>query len=97
VPPLPTSPAPRRRSRLKRLGILVSGWLFVVLGVLGLVLPILQGILFLFIGFSLLSLESPWAKRLMERFAARHPAYAAKLENARLRAARVARRLYRRR
>jgi uncharacterized membrane protein YbaN (DUF454 family) len=88
-------PAPRRRSRLKRLGILVSGWLFVVLGVAGLVLPILQGVLFLFIGFYLLSLELPWAKRLMNRFAARHPTYAARLENARIRAARVARRLYR--
>jgi uncharacterized membrane protein YbaN (DUF454 family) len=87
--PHPSHPVPaRRRSRGRRLAILITGWLFVVLGVLGLFLPILQGVLFLAIGFYLLSLESPWAKRLMDRFAARHPKFAAKLEESREQATR---------
>src|SRR3546814_8994921 len=59
--------------RSQRIAILVSGWAFIVLGVLGLVLPILQGFLFLAIGFYLLSLESPRVKRFMDRTLARHP------------------------
>ena len=55
----------RRRSRWKRVLILVSGWFFIVLGILGLFLPILQGILFLAIGSYLLSLESPWVRQKM--------------------------------
>lgn len=87
----------RQRSRAKRMAILASGWMFIVLGVLGLFLPILQGVLFLATGFYLLSLESPWAKRMMLRFEARYPRSAAKFEEARVKAAHWARRLIHRR
>lgn len=53
------------------MAILVFGWAFIVLGILGLFLPILQGILFLAIGGMLLSMESPTAKRIMDRLRAR--------------------------
>jgi uncharacterized membrane protein YbaN (DUF454 family) len=55
------------------MAILVFGWAFIVLGILGLFLPILQGILFLAIGGMLLSMESPWAQRVMERLRTRFP------------------------
>ena len=47
--------------RVKRYAILILGWVFIFLGILGLFLPILQGILFLTIGLILLSRESVWA------------------------------------
>lgn len=57
---------------MKRILILTVGWTFVVLGVLGLFLPVLQGILFLAIGFIILSKESRmvrgWTVRLRRRF-----------------------------
>ena len=83
----------RRRSRWKRLLILISGWFFIFLGILGLFLPILQGILFLAIGSYLLSLESPWVRRKMLQFQRRYPKLGATLEEARLRAAHYARRI----
>lgn len=83
----------RRRSRWKRLLILVSGWFFIFLGILGLFLPILQGILFLAIGSYLLSLESPWVRMKLLQFQRRYPKLGATLEEARLRAARYARRI----
>ncbi len=49
------------------------GYLFLVLGVLGMVLPILQGFLFLAIGLIILSKSAPWAARLLERFRQRYP------------------------
>lgn len=91
------SPPKRIRSRWKRLLILISGWGFIFLGVLGIFLPILQGILFLAIGFYLLSLESPWAHRKMEQMRERYPKLGATFDEARLRAARVARKIRRRR
>ncbi len=78
------------------MAILISGWLFIFLGFIGLFLPILQGVLFLATGFYLLSLESPLAKRLMQRFEARYPRSAAIFEEARVKAAQRARRILRR-
>ena len=68
-----TEEAKPRRPWLVRMAILVTGWAFVALGILGLFLPILQGILFLAIGGMLLSMESPWAQRVMERLRIRYP------------------------
>ena len=49
---------------------LTAGWALIVVGVIGLFLPILQGILFIASGLALLSTESRWAKQLLERFSA---------------------------
>lgn len=54
----------------RRLGLLVVGWLLIVLGVLGLFLPILQGALFLALGAATLSLVSErilWSLRWLMR------------------------------
>jgi uncharacterized membrane protein YbaN (DUF454 family) len=48
---------------LKRVSLIVLGWMFLVLGAAGVVLPVLPGILFLLIGLSILSVEYEWAKR----------------------------------
>lgn len=61
------------RSALKRYAILGSGWVFVLLGIAGLVLPFLQGVLFLVVGLYLLSLESRWARRIRLRLQQRYP------------------------
>lgn len=49
------------------------GWLFVVCGVAGLVLPFLQGFLFIMVGILLLSGTSSWATTLERRLAERYP------------------------
>lgn len=66
---------------------LAAGWGFVVLGVAGLFLPILQGILFLAIGFSILASELPWAERQLHRLRRHFPRAAATFDDAKLRAA----------
>ncbi len=62
-----------KRSWLARMTILTFGWIFIILGILGLFLPILQGILFLAIGGMLLSMESPRAQRIMNYLRNRYP------------------------
>jgi uncharacterized membrane protein YbaN (DUF454 family) len=56
-----------------RLATIGVGYGFLALGVLGLFLPILQGVLFLVIGLLILSRHAPWAERLLARLAERHP------------------------
>ncbi len=72
----------------KRVIVLALGWGFIVLGVVGLVVPILQGILFLLIGLALLSSESETARRILERLRARYPALSERIDLAEVRARR---------
>lgn len=61
------------KRQIKRLFILSIGSAFLLLGFVGLFLPFLQGILFLFIGLLILSQESQTARRLLDRWRQRHP------------------------
>lgn len=74
------------RALARRLGILVAGWSFVLLGIAGMFLPFLQGILFLLIGLSILSHEYRWARRLVDRIRARFPRAAGALDEAQAKA-----------
>ena len=51
---------------MKHIVMLVLGYGFLVLGVLGLFLPFLQGFLFLLVGLLILARHAPWAERLLE-------------------------------
>lgn len=66
-----------------RLGKIIVGWVFLVLGVLGLFLPILQGVLFLAIGLAILATEQVWAHRLLTWLHRRFPRSAALFDRAR--------------
>jgi len=57
----------------KRWLILAIGWGFVFLGIIGLFLPILQGILFIAVGLIILSKEYKWAADLIAKAKARFP------------------------
>jgi hypothetical protein len=61
----------------------ILGWLFIVLGILGLFLPILQGILFLCIGVLLLADDIPPFKRLILKVESKWPRTRGPLETAR--------------
>ena len=65
---------------VKRIVKITLGWIFIVLGVLGLFLPILQGILFLCIGLTLLAQEQVWAHKLVKRIRHRFPKTARKFD-----------------
>ena len=61
------------KKNIKRIGIQSLGVAFLLLGLAGLVLPFLQGILFLVIGLLLLSLYSESIRAFVDRQAKRHP------------------------
>lgn len=63
--------------------LIIVGWVFVVLGIAGLFLPILQGVLFLLVGLTILSSVSPRARLLRQRLGARFPSVRQRLQDAR--------------
>lgn len=67
-------------ARVKRWAILGLGTVLILLGILGLFLPVLQGILLLFLGLLVLSYEWAPAKRQLDRLRARYPAASDRLD-----------------
>jgi uncharacterized protein len=67
---------------MRKLIVLLLGWAFIVLGVIGLFLPVLQGILFLVIGLTILSSEYAWAHHLLQKARNRFPIVALRCEEA---------------
>lgn len=58
---------------MNRMAMLCLGYGFLVLGVLGLFLPFLQGFLFLFVGLLILAKHAAWAQRLLDWIRHRYP------------------------
>jgi uncharacterized membrane protein YbaN (DUF454 family) len=81
MPPSPATPFDPADDELElpplpprvRLVLLVVGSFLVGLGLVGLFLPVLQGVLFLAIGAALLSLASDWVHRTVSRALQRWP------------------------
>lgn len=61
---------PRRPGGVWRLLRIALGFLLLFVGVIGLFLPILQGVLMILGGLALLSRDLPWARSLTDRAAA---------------------------
>ena len=74
------------KALFKRLIVQLVGWAFIVVGIIGLFLPILQGILFILIGLIILSTQYSWAHGVMEKIRARFPRLAQKSHEASVRA-----------
>ena len=61
------------KTRTKRILVLIAGWSFILLGIVGLFLPVLQGVLFILVGLIILSSEYVWAHRLLTKVRERFP------------------------
>lgn len=70
------------QARVKKLVLLLLGWGFLVLGVVGLFLPVLQGVLFLLVGLVILSSEYVWAHELLQKIRRRFPKFASQWDKA---------------
>ena len=65
---------------LKNVVVLIIGWIFIGLGILGLFLPILQGVLFILIGLAILSSRSKLIKRFLKHLEERYPHHHERVE-----------------
>jgi uncharacterized membrane protein YbaN (DUF454 family) len=65
---------------IKKVGLLIIGWFFIALGILGLFLPFLQGILFILIGLAILSSRSETIKRFLKYLEERYPQHHERIE-----------------
>ena len=71
---------PIEKKLLIRIAQSILGWAFVVIGFLGIFLPLLQGVLFIVIGLTILSTHSAFAKRMLARLENKYPEIYAKVE-----------------
>ena len=69
-------------TKTKKLFVLLVGWCFLALGVAGLFLPVLQGVLFLLIGLTILSSEYAWAHHILQKARNRFPTVASRCDEA---------------
>jgi len=65
----------RRRSRPARLALLTLGWVLLALGILGGLLPVIQGWPFGVAGMAILYIESRWVQRKVRRFRQKNPKF----------------------
>ncbi len=65
------------KARAKRVLWVLGGWAALVLGFIGIVVPFLHGLLFVFIGLAILSGEYTWAQKVLDKVRARFPRVAA--------------------
>jgi uncharacterized membrane protein YbaN (DUF454 family) len=63
----------RRRSRPARIALLALGWVLLALGVIGGLLPVIQGWPFGVAGMAILYVESRWVQRKVRRFRQQNP------------------------
>ncbi len=61
------------KETINRIFVLVLGWFLVVLGMIGLFVPILQGILLILLGLWVLSRENHWARRCLRKMRLKFP------------------------
>jgi len=80
----------RNNTSWKRFVLRFTGWSFIFLGILGIFLPILQGILFLLVGMYILGRVSPrtrlWRMRFRRKARERYPSWTGKFEEAEVKA-----------
>jgi len=57
----------------------ITGYFFIILGIVGLFLPVLQGIFFIIIGLLLLAPESPVVQRMVNTLLEKYPDLAKKV------------------
>jgi uncharacterized membrane protein YbaN (DUF454 family) len=58
---------------MKRIALIIAGWISLLLGVAGLFLPVIQGWFFILLGLVLLSTEYVWAHHLLKKLRERFP------------------------
>ncbi|PTX64944.1 putative transmembrane protein PGPGW [Melghirimyces profundicolus] len=71
------------KQQMKRLVGRVIGWFLVLLGIIGMIFPVLHGVIFFLAGLLILSKTSPWAKNLLQKLESRFPKVAKQMDKLR--------------
>ena len=66
-------------SRLQRVAVIALGWVFICLGIVGLVIPVVPGALLIVVGALLVNPQWAWLRRMLETCRVRFPRPSARL------------------
>lgn len=87
---------PPKRTRWQRIVYSAVGWLCILLGIIGGLIPILQGWIFILAGIVILSREHEWVYNLVARFKKRYPKVGEWMDRGSAKAHRLAEKVLRR-
>ena len=63
----------KNKKPLQRVATISLGWAFVLVGIVGLLLPVVPGGLLIVLGALMLDSQHPWLRRVLEKCRARFP------------------------
>jgi uncharacterized membrane protein YbaN (DUF454 family) len=66
----------KAQSQLERVAIVALGWVFICLGIVGLVLPVVPGAVLMIVGALVVNLRLEWLWRMLEKCRVRFPVLA---------------------
>ncbi len=69
----------KAQSQLERVALVGLGWVFICLGIVGLVLPVVPGALLIVVGALMVNPQWEWLRRMLETCRVRFPRLCARL------------------
>jgi uncharacterized protein len=66
----------KAQNQLERVALVALGWVFICLGIAGLVLPVVPGAVLIVVGALMVNPQWEWLRRMLENFRVRFPVLA---------------------
>jgi uncharacterized membrane protein YbaN (DUF454 family) len=66
----------KSQKQLQRVAVIALGWVFICLGIVGLVLPVVPGAVLIVVGALMLNPQWAWLRRMLEKCRVRFPVLA---------------------
>ncbi|HVR22385.1 MAG TPA: hypothetical protein VMU26_03615 [Candidatus Polarisedimenticolia bacterium] len=66
----------KSQKQLQRVGVIALGWVFICLGIVGLVLPVVPGVVLIVVGALMVNPQWAWLRRMLEKYRVRFPVLA---------------------
>src|ERR1700722_15911162 len=66
----------KSEKRLQRVSVIALGWVFICLGIVGLVLPVVPGAVLIVVGALMVNPQLAWLRRMLEKCRVRFPVFA---------------------
>jgi uncharacterized membrane protein YbaN (DUF454 family) len=70
----------KSQKQLQRVSVIALGWVFICLGIVGLVLPVVPGVVLIVVGALMVNPQLAWLRRMLEKCRVRFPVLAPALK-----------------
>ena len=68
----------KTQKTLQRIAVIVVGWVLILVGIVGLVLPVVPGAVLIVVGALMVNPQWAWLRRMLEKCRVRFPVFSAR-------------------